>query len=129
MKTSFLEKGWALWPVDTDVQKWVKYALPVAKSRVNDPELTAEWLQCEGTWFVGVDALPNAQDGSVNGSAPLSGNGIPERQQEFDLRLQPFGIASFEEIKHPGDWQIQLSAATSTPCQSLFFPTRTIFYR
>lgn len=33
------------------------------------------------------------------------GNGLPSRLQNFDLQLQPFGIASFEEIKHPGDWQ------------------------
>ena len=74
VKTSLLEKGWALWPVETDVLEWVKRALSAAKARVNDPALTAEWLQCEGTWFVGVDALPNAKDGSVNGSAPLAGS-------------------------------------------------------
>ena len=65
MEAALLDKGWALWPVDTHVLEWVEHALPVAKSRVNAPALIAEWLQCEGTWFVGVDALPNEEDGSV----------------------------------------------------------------
>ncbi len=28
--------------------------------------MQAAWLQCEGTWFVGVDALPNAADGAIS---------------------------------------------------------------
>lgn len=36
------------------------------------PAIRAKWLRHGGTWFVGVDALPNAPDGSIGG-APLAG--------------------------------------------------------
>ncbi|KNG92089.1 hypothetical protein ATO11_19190 [Pseudaestuariivita atlantica] len=49
---------------------WVDAARPVAEAAVADPA-NAHWLQCEGTWFVGVDALPNDTHGAVPGGAPL----------------------------------------------------------
>lgn len=30
-------------------------------------------MYCEGTWFVGVDTLPNAPDGTVGEAGPLTG--------------------------------------------------------
>ena len=73
MVAALLSRGWASWPVDPAVQAWVRAARPVAEERVADPEQQAEWLQCEGTWFVGVDTLPNGPDGGVGGSVPLAG--------------------------------------------------------
>lgn len=73
MVSALQETGWARWPVDPKVQAWVAAARPAAEAGVNDPAQQAEWLQCEGTWFVGVDTLPNTPDGAVDGSGPLAG--------------------------------------------------------
>lgn len=73
MVTGLLEKGWAHWPNDPALLSWLAYATLVAAERVADPAEQADWLQCEGTWFVGVDALPNEADGAVGGSGPLRG--------------------------------------------------------
>lgn len=73
MVTAFLERGWARWPVDPQLASWIALVRPVARARVGDPAQQAEWLQCEGTWFVGVDSLPNGLDGAVETSGPLSG--------------------------------------------------------
>ena len=42
------------------------------------------WLQCEGTWFVGVDALPNDPAGRLGDSVPLAGTAV-------DFIIQNFG--------------------------------------
>ncbi|MEO1137839.1 MAG: hypothetical protein AAFW87_00145 [Pseudomonadota bacterium] len=68
----FLEKGWVKFPAEPDVSNWVRSVFPVAKERVEAPE-EQKWLRCEGTWFVGVDALPNDAQGNVAGSGSLSG--------------------------------------------------------
>ena len=73
MVASLLEKGWAKWPADPRLLRWIEAVRPVAEARVNDPTEQAEWLQCEGTWFVGVDTLPNTPDGVVEGAGPLKG--------------------------------------------------------
>lgn len=73
MVAAFLEKGWARWPADPALRAWVAAARPVAQAHVADPAEQAAWLQCEGTWFVGVDTLPNGPDGAVGGTAPLAG--------------------------------------------------------
>ena len=78
MVKKFLSRGWARWPVEAHVAAWSAAVRPVAEARVNDPALRAAWLQCEGTWFVGVDALPNGPDGAVGGSGPLSGAAFTE---------------------------------------------------
>ncbi|KRS12382.1 hypothetical protein XM53_12185 [Roseovarius atlanticus] len=67
-----LETGWARFAFDPSVAAWAEAAFTVAKERVNAPE-EQRWLYCEGTWFVGVDTLPNAPDGAVGGSGPLTG--------------------------------------------------------
>ncbi len=63
--------GWQVFDPDDRTLKWAKAALPAARSSVSDPA-NAHWLRCGGTWFVGVDALPNAADGSIAG-VPLAG--------------------------------------------------------
>jgi hypothetical protein len=73
MVMALLERGWATFPVDPQLQAWLAHATPAAQARVADPAQQAEWLHCEGTWFVGVDSLPNTPDGAVAGSGPLAG--------------------------------------------------------
>lgn len=70
VKDDFAMLGWAVGPANTALKDWAVHALKTARTVVTDPAM-AHWHQCEGTWFVGVDALPNAADGRVGASAPL----------------------------------------------------------
>ncbi|MDJ0820783.1 MAG: hypothetical protein QNJ09_03100 [Paracoccaceae bacterium] len=73
MDLSALEtRGWIRFPVDPAVLAWAQAAREAGRVVLADPEMRAQWLQCEGTWFVGVDALPTAPDGSIGG-VPLGG--------------------------------------------------------
>ena len=63
----FERKGWARLPLDDATLNWSQAANRVADRVLADPALRETWLQCEGTWFVGVDALPSAPDGSIDG--------------------------------------------------------------
>ena len=73
MVEALLEKGWVRYPSEPAVLDWAAAAYEVARERVSDPEEQRLWLRCEGTWFVGVDALPNDSNGVVAGSGPLTG--------------------------------------------------------
>jgi hypothetical protein len=53
-------------PFDESIAAWAAAARPVAAAAVAE---SAEPWRCGGTWFAGVDALPNAPDGSVGGVA------------------------------------------------------------
>lgn len=73
MVEALIENGWVRFPIDTSVLDWVRAVTPLAIQRINDPEEQRQWLQCEGTWFVGVDTLPNDADGAIPGADPLGG--------------------------------------------------------
>ncbi len=64
--------GWVTFAADPSVLTWVAAARPRALAAINDPVQRAQGLVCEGTWFVGVDALDNGPDGAVGG-VPLTG--------------------------------------------------------
>jgi len=72
---AFRQTGWARFGHDRAVADWVRHALPTARQAVTDPAL-AHWLLCEGTWFVGVDALDNDAQGRISGSGPLRGRAV-----------------------------------------------------
>lgn len=72
-KAGFDTLGWAKLAYDPNLARWAENALPHAIKAANNPELHAQWLRNQGTWFVGVDALGNDANGSVAGSAPLTG--------------------------------------------------------
>jgi len=59
--------GWVVFPTDPGLLDWVRVALPRARAAVADPRQRALGLVCEGTWFVGIDALDNDSDGAVDG--------------------------------------------------------------
>ena len=90
----FHERGWTRFPVDPQVLAWVQSALPASRASVHDPA-HAQWLDCEGTWFIGVDALPNDAAGCVDGQTPLAGAAM-----EFVAR--EYGVPSL----HPGQVSI-----------------------
>ncbi len=68
---SFARDGWQVFAPESATRAWCDAAHAAALAAVNDPAM-ANWHQCEGTWFVGLEALPNDAQGRVNGSAPLS---------------------------------------------------------
>ena len=69
---AFAESGWALFPVHPQVAAWAEAARPAAHQALRDPA-NSQWLRCGGTWFVGVDCLPNDAEGAVAGGPPLAG--------------------------------------------------------
>ncbi|MDP5216678.1 hypothetical protein Q5Y75_05565 [Ruegeria sp. 2205SS24-7] len=75
MVEGYLQKGWVKFPLDPVLARWVRHALPVARAAVSDPK-HSEWHDCEGTWFIGVDAMENDGEGRVNGSPPLAGQAV-----------------------------------------------------
>ncbi len=72
---TFFEQGWAIFPAEPTVTNWVRHALPHAQAAVKAPE-NAHLLQCERTWFVGLDALPNDPAGRIAEGPPLDGRAV-----------------------------------------------------
>ncbi|MFN4128856.1 MAG: hypothetical protein ACK4GC_03435 [Paracoccaceae bacterium] len=58
--------GWRRIGPDPAITAWARAALRPAQRAIAD---SAEGWRCGGTWFVGVDALPNGPDGAVAGVA------------------------------------------------------------
>jgi hypothetical protein len=73
MVADLRDNGWALFPAETALRDWAAEARVAALDFIADPAQRAQWLQCEGTWFVGVDTLPNDTEGRIGASAPLQG--------------------------------------------------------
>ena len=70
--SGFQDRGWAIFAPEPKVIAWAAYARTDALRALRSPDL-AHWYQCEGTWFVGLDALDNDGAGRVGASEPLSG--------------------------------------------------------
>lgn len=68
MVAGLAQRGWARFPSDPRLRDWARAASLRADAALADPAL-AHWHQCEGTWFVGVDALDNDAQGAVGGVA------------------------------------------------------------
>lgn len=80
--TAFWQKGWIKFPYDPILARWVEHALPVARAAVTNPAF-AQWLDCEGTWFIGVDALDNDPQGRVGHSDALTGQALAFIYQHY----------------------------------------------
>ncbi|WP_424986415.1 hypothetical protein [Microbulbifer sp. S227A] len=72
---AFERNGWLVFAPDPSLLHWGVHARPAARAAVADPA-HARWLDCDGTWFVGVDVLPNDPRGRVAGSPPLAGAAV-----------------------------------------------------
>lgn len=64
--TPLTDRGWQRIGPHTAIKDWAKAALPLAQRVV---AASPEPWRCGGTWFVGVDALPNGPDGAVSNMA------------------------------------------------------------
>ena len=67
----FFETGWCRFSHDPALAEWLAATLPAARRAVAAPE-NAEWLRCGGTWFAGVNVLPNGPTGAVEGGPELA---------------------------------------------------------
>jgi hypothetical protein len=74
-EAGFFARGWRHFGYEAGVADWVRHTLPQAREAVKAPA-NAQWLRSNGTWFVGVNALPNDGTGSVPGGPPLTGAAI-----------------------------------------------------
>ena len=72
MVACFDNLGWIRFPSDPDLLAWSQAARPFARSAVADPNLGHLHVR-DGTWFVGLDALPNRDDGQLPNGTPLKG--------------------------------------------------------
>lgn len=96
----FFTKGWRHFGHEAGVAAWVARTLPQARDAVKAPE-NAQWLRSGGTWFVGVNALPNDAHGAVPGGIPLDGAAIDFIRHELgfaDLALEEGQVS----VCHPG---------------------------
>ena len=93
------ERGWVRFPAEPEVATWAAVARGAALPRIADPAEQRQWLRCEGTWFVGVDTLPNTPDGAVAGSIPLPGAAIAAARALYgDIPLHPGQVS----VIYPG---------------------------
>lgn len=72
MKGDFFENGVAVYDTVPEVARWAKAALGLSHEALLDADILDKWLVCQGTWFVGVDALPTGPQGQA-GDVPLGG--------------------------------------------------------
>ena len=78
----FFERGWCRFDYDEGLANWVEAVLPYAREVVS-AKANAQWLRCSGTWFAGVNVLPNQPDGSVKDGLLLQGAVIDFIRQNF----------------------------------------------
>jgi hypothetical protein len=69
------QRGWAVFAPERATLAWAAAALAAARVVLADPA-ERRWYRHGGTWFVGVDALPNDAVGRVAGGPPLSGAAV-----------------------------------------------------
>lgn len=82
----FLQRGFLTFPAEAAVLYWAETARPAALATARDPG-QAHWLRCGGTWFVGVDALPNDAQGRVGGGPVLDGAALDFIRRELGFAL------------------------------------------
>lgn len=98
-RDTFLEQGFLRFSADEASLAWARHARPHAAAAARDPA-QAHWLRCGGTWFVGVDALPNDKTGLVGNGPPLAGAAVDFVRDDlgFDLPLHRAQVS----ICYPG---------------------------
>lgn len=87
MKPSFHSDGFAIYDFDEAIASWADAAKLLGEAALQDQNLLDRWLYCEGTWFVGVDALDTGPEGQA-GTTPLNGQVIRD-------------LADYLNVEHP----------------------------
>jgi len=83
----FFGRGWMRFPHDPGIAQWVAAARPVAEGCLLDPAHRGRWLRCGGTWFAGVNVLPNDAAGAVpdRDVPPLAGAPVDFAREALGL--------------------------------------------
>jgi len=102
-------QGWSRLGPHPAIAAW---AAAARKAAYDHLATTSEEWRCGGTWFVGVDALPNGPDGSIEGT--------PFPWQALPLAPEPLHKAQLSVIR-PGYPQ---PSAEETPAAFAFRQTR-----
>lgn len=82
MVSALWQRGWCRFAQDEAVRAWAEAVLPAARQAMTDPEM-AHWWVCDGTWFVGVDALGNDARGAVGAGPALGGAPVQAISEMF----------------------------------------------
>lgn len=94
LSARFLDRGWVRFGFDPAIAAWVRAVAPMAQRIAADPAERARWLRCGGTWFAGVNILPNDASGAVPGAGGVPGAGaVPLTGQCIDFARQLHGGA------------------------------------
>lgn len=78
----YQEAGWCRFSADPELSAWLRATGPAIRQSIAAPE-NQIWLRYGGTWFAGVNVLPNDATGAVPGGTPLTGDVV--RFAESDL--------------------------------------------
>lgn len=84
LQSDFLRHGWGRFPFDPELDAWARDIREFGIALVQDPELRCAWLRHGGTWFAGVNVLPNSNSGALGQSGELRGQAV-----EFIRALYP----------------------------------------
>lgn len=98
--TEFFTRGWCRFGYDAELKNWIEAALDAARATLADPD-QAKWLRYRGTWFAGVNALPNDAEGAVAGGGPLKGAAVEFIASELGLKDFAWDAAQVS-ICYPG---------------------------
>jgi hypothetical protein len=69
--SDYARRGFQVFAPEPALRTWAAHALEAAREALHDPTLD-HWYQCERTWFVGLDSLPNDAAGRLPGGPPLA---------------------------------------------------------
>ena len=70
------QRGWTKFGQDAAISDWVAHVQPIAAQIASDPKQITSWLRHGGTWFAGVNVLPNDPTGRLNGGPALAGTAL-----------------------------------------------------
>lgn len=99
MTAAFFTRGWTRFGPDARVRDWLAAVGPVAREVVQDPA-NAHWWRCGGTWFAGVNVLPNDAGGRIANGPPLTGAAVDFIRGT--LGLSPLWDAGQLSVTRPG---------------------------
>ena len=90
----FGDTGYKEFGYNEQIAKWAECANKEGNEILADPAQLQKWLQCEGTWFVGVDVLSNDSSGDFTNAK------LPNVFKSFmdKINLKPYHKAQLSVI-------------------------------
>jgi len=101
MRRAFYQNGWLGFGHDPQISAWLDQVRETALGARHDAAMIRAWLRCQGTWFVGVNALQNDGAGRVAGAGPLEGRVMRFIRRDLGFRDRPLDRAQVS-ICYPG---------------------------